>query len=197
SAVMTTPTLWILSENHKSAVKYPKKYIQADSNLDDLRSSLCQHQKFLKDVEPSNIEFFSYDNRNEPLREDMLLKDLTTTDVAPLIIRYPVSDSDIVFRCNLSTRWFRCSFPHSSGLWYLVRAYCHKNFETLQSDVSYDFVYNEQKDNKASGEKLIKNEYQLNVAVLNIKPNEDNERVIHLSIRIEGRKAYNDWELTE
>ena len=47
-------------------------------------------------------------------------------------------------------------------------------------------MYNKQKDNKASGEKLIENEYQLNKAVAKIKPNEDQEREIHLSIRIEG-----------
>lgn len=91
---MAKPTVWILPEGQKSAFKCPKKHIQADSDLDDLRSSLCEHQKFLKDVEPGDIEFFSYDNRNEPLSGDVLLKDLTTTAAAPLIIRYPVSDSN-------------------------------------------------------------------------------------------------------
>jgi len=91
---MAKPTVWILPEGQKRAVQYPKKNIQADSNLDDLGSSLCERQKFLKNVEPGDVEFFSYDNRNEPLRGGTLLKDLTTTDTAPLIIRYPVSDSD-------------------------------------------------------------------------------------------------------
>ncbi|CAG8602839.1 10257_t:CDS:2 [Ambispora leptoticha] len=194
---MATPTLWILPEGHKSPFKYSKEYIQADSDLVDLRSSLCQHQKFLKDVEPSNIEFFSYDNRNESLSEGMLLKDLTTTATTPLIIRYPVSNSNVVVRCNLSTKWFRCDFPHSSGLWYLIRASCQEKFENMPPDVPYYFIYNEQKDNKASGEKLIKTEYQLNMAVSEIEPDEKNKREIHFSIRIEGRKAYGDWELAE
>ena len=90
---MAKPTLWILPEGDESAVQYPKKYIKPDTNLDDIRSSLCEHRKFLKDVEPSNVQFFSYDNRNEPLSGDMLLKDVPTTAAAPLIIRYPVSDT--------------------------------------------------------------------------------------------------------
>ena len=91
---MAKPTLWILPEGDESAVQYPKKYIKPDTNLDDIRSSLCEHRKFLKDIEPSNVQLFSYDNRSEPLRGGTLLKDLTTTDTAPLIIRYPVSDSN-------------------------------------------------------------------------------------------------------
>lgn len=47
-------------------------------------------------------------------------------------------------------------------------------------------MYNEQKDKKASGEKLIENEYQLNKAVSEIEPDEKNKREIHFSIRIEG-----------
>ncbi|CAG8849217.1 3451_t:CDS:2, partial [Gigaspora margarita] len=157
-------------------------HIQADSDLDDLKSSLC---------EPGT-----------------LLKDLTTTYTAPLIVRYPVSNSIlpakqmtnfislqslVIFRCNLSTKWFRCSFPHTSGLWYLVRACCQQKFESLLTDVPYCFIYNEDKDD----EELIENEYQFNIAVSKIKPNEENKREISFSIRIKGRKAYGDWELTE
>ena len=91
---MAKPTLWILPEGKKSAIPCPSKYIKPDSRLADLASRLCEGQKYLEDVEPGDIEFFSYDNRSEPLRGDMLLKDVPTTAVAPLIIRYPVSDSD-------------------------------------------------------------------------------------------------------
>lgn len=182
-------------------------HIQADSDLDDLKSSLCERQNFPKGVEPDRIRFF-YNNRNEPLIAGTLLKDLTTTYTAPLIVRYPVSDSIlpakqmtnfislqslVIFRCNLSTKWFRCSFPHTSGLWYLVRACCQQKFESLLTDVPYCFIYNEDKDD----EELIENEYQFNIAVSNIKPNEENKCEISFSIRIKGRKAYGDWELTE
>jgi hypothetical protein len=36
---MAKPTLWILPKGNECAFKYPKKHIQADSNLDDLGSS--------------------------------------------------------------------------------------------------------------------------------------------------------------
>src|SRR5256885_17161667 len=91
SAIMPRTTLWILPEGRKSASKYPSKHIKPDGDLDDLRNCLCGSEKFLKTVEPSDIEFFSHDNRNEPLGGDILLKDITTTAAAPLIIRYPVS----------------------------------------------------------------------------------------------------------
>ncbi|RIB01578.1 hypothetical protein C2G38_984339 [Gigaspora rosea] len=189
---MAKPTLWIHFEGHADAFKH-SEHIQTDSDLDDLRSSLCERHEFLKGVKPDRIGFFSYNNRNEPLMEDTLLKDLTTTDTAPLIIRYPVSDSHVVVRCNFSTKWFRCSFPHDSGIWYLVRAYCQQNFESLPTDVLYFFIYNKDKNKGSAGEEMIKNEFQLNIAVSKIKPNEENEREINLSIRIEGWFARMNW----
>ena len=46
-------------------------------------------------------------------------------------------------------------------------------------------MYNE-RDNKASGEEQIVNEYQLNKVVSEIELDEKNKREINLSIQIEG-----------
>ncbi|CAG8584331.1 1781_t:CDS:2, partial [Funneliformis caledonium] len=116
----------------------------------------------------------------------MLLKDLITIAIALFIIRYPVLDSDdMIFRIPLIfDTLFVPIIKKSSKL-------CSQTFYTISCTISKRI------NNKASGEKNIENKYQLNKIISKIKPNENNECEIYLSIQIEGRKAYGDWELAE
>ena len=90
---MSRTKLWILPEGRKSAIRCPSKYIEPDSELDDLASHLCKSQKYLKDIEPNDIEFFSYDDRVHPMGMGTPLSNLSTTDSSPLVVRYPLSES--------------------------------------------------------------------------------------------------------
>ena len=82
--------------------------------------------------------------------------------------------------------WYKQPFPHTSGLWYLIRHEAEKKWETLSSGSSkYFFVYSQ--DKKKSEEIEIKNEFALNKTVAKIQPPEGgDERAISLSIRVEG-----------
>ena len=64
---MSRTTLWILPEDRKSANTCPSEYIEPESRLADLASRLCEGQKYLNDIEPNDIEFFSYDDRIQPM----------------------------------------------------------------------------------------------------------------------------------
>ncbi|CAI2197633.1 12340_t:CDS:2, partial [Funneliformis geosporum] len=138
-----------------------------------------------------------YNDRITSLRPDTLINTLNTTASDPLVVRYPLSDSQVVVRCSLSTSWYKERLPHNSGLWYLIRYEAETKWETLSSGNSqYFFVYS--KDKKKSEEEVIKNEFSLNNIVAKIKPSEgSDEREISLSIRVKGKKAYGDWEIGE
>ncbi|CAG8845393.1 84_t:CDS:2, partial [Racocetra persica] len=115
------------------------------------------------------------------------------TGTLPLVIRYPLLTSNIIVRCNLSTLWFKSSFPHTSGLWYLVRNIAKSKFQTLQLEtVQFSFIYNEN-----NGKQQIKNEFQFNKMISKIKPNCEDEREVSISIQVTGRKVYGDWEISE
>ncbi|CAG8776810.1 9821_t:CDS:2, partial [Gigaspora rosea] len=117
----------------------------------------------------------------------------STTDIAPLVVRYPLSTSTVIVRCNLSTSWFKSSFPHTSGLWYLVRNVAESKFQTLRLDtVQYSFIHNEN-----NSKQQIENEFQFNKMITKIKPNCEDEREVSISIQVTGRKAYGDWEIGE
>ncbi|CAG8467125.1 5052_t:CDS:2, partial [Funneliformis caledonium] len=191
--------LWIHVENEPKPDKF--YVMRQQSELDkidliDISPELCKRET-LKDVKPHSLEFFRYGDRINSLPPGTLISTLATTDTDPLVVRYPVSDSQVVVRCNLSTSWYKERFPHSSGLWYLIRHKAEKKWETLSSDNSqYFFVYSQ--DRKKSEEEEIENEFALNKIVKKIQPPENSdERAINLTIRVEGKKAYGDWEIGE
>ncbi|CAG8836031.1 23970_t:CDS:2, partial [Racocetra persica] len=157
-----------------------------------LKPILRERFKVLKNVEPEDVEFFTFNNRINPLPSGTNLNSLSgsTTDTAPLVVRYPLSTSTVIVRCNLSTSWFKSSFPHTSGLWYLVRNVAESKFQTLRLDtVQYSFIHNEN-----NNKQQIENEFQFNEI---IAPNEKGKREVNISIQVTGRKAYGDWEIGE
>ncbi|POG62186.1 hypothetical protein GLOIN_2v643587 [Rhizophagus irregularis DAOM 181602=DAOM 197198] len=187
--------LWVLIENEnpvKLSVKW--KITDPEPDLVDIEPRLCE-KEVLSDVQPERLEFFRYGDRITPICPGTLVSTLNTTDQDPLVVRYPLSDSQVVVRCNLFTSWYKKRFPHNSGLWYLIRHGVETKWENLRNS-QYFFVYSQ--DNKKSEEEQIMNEFALNNIVANIQPSEDSdEREISLSIRVKGKKAYDDWEIGE
>ncbi|CAB4418382.1 unnamed protein product [Rhizophagus irregularis] len=187
--------LWVLIENEnpvKLSVKW--KITDPEPDLADIEPRLCE-KEVLSDVQPESLEFFRYGDRITPICPGTLVSTLNTTDQDPLVVRYPLSDSQVVVRCNLFTTWYKKRFPHNSGLWYLIRHEAETKWENLRNS-QYFFVYSQ--DNKKSEEEQIMNEFALNNIVANIQPSEDSdEREISLSIRVKGKKAYDDWEIGE
>ena len=90
----TSVTLWIFLENTPSAVRFFPELSGDDANLDRLIPHLISHFKVLKDTIPSSISFFTDAEHIQPLRKDLLLKDLETTDEKPLFVRYRLSDDE-------------------------------------------------------------------------------------------------------
>ncbi|GES94168.1 hypothetical protein GLOIN_2v643587 [Rhizophagus clarus] len=178
--------LWIHIENEPRAEKFcvARENPELDEiDLNDISPQLCAIET-LKNVQPSKLDFFRYGDRITPLPPDTLINTLNTTGTDPLVVRYPLSDSQEIY-------------PHNSGLWYLICNEVEKKWETLNSGNSqYFFVYSQ--DKKKSEEIEIKNEFALNKVVGKITPSEgSDERAISLSIRIRGKKAYGDWEIGE
>ncbi|CAG8746666.1 1937_t:CDS:2, partial [Cetraspora pellucida] len=141
--------MWVLLEGKASAVEVDinqNNYMTRSFNLDRLKPILRERFKVLKNVEPEDVEFFTFNDRINPIPPDITLNSLSgsTTATAPLVVRYPLSTSTIIVRCNLSTSWFKSSFPHNSGFWYLVRNVAESKFQTLRLDtVQYSFIHNE------------------------------------------------------
>src|SRR4051794_39480624 len=137
--------LWIHIENEPR----PEKFCVARENseldeidLNDICPQLCAIET-LKNVRSGQLEFFRYSDRITPLRPGTLISTLNTTDQDPLVVRYPISDSQgkyfqsillhllymshayvfflsvVVVRYNLFTSKLQKRFLHTSGLWYL------------------------------------------------------------------------------
>ncbi|CAG8733382.1 2785_t:CDS:2, partial [Dentiscutata erythropus] len=191
-------TMWVLLEGKASAVEVDvdqKNYMTRNFNLDRLKPILKEEFSELQDVARSEIEIFTYNDRTNPLPPDTNLSLLSekVTGTSPLVIRYPLSTSNVIVRCNLSTSWFKSSFPHTSGLWYLVRNIAKSKFQTLRLEtVQFSFIHNEN-----NGKQQIENEFQFNKMISKIKPNCEDEREVSISIQVTGRKAYGDWEIGE
>ncbi|CAG8716486.1 424_t:CDS:2, partial [Gigaspora rosea] len=190
--------MWVLLEGKASAVGVDvdqKNYITRSFNLDRLKPILRETFEDLKNVKPEDTEFFTFNDRINPLPPDITLNSLSesTTATAPLVVRYPLSTSTVIVRCNFSTSWFKSSFSHNSGLWYLIRNVAESKFRTLRLDtIQYSFIYNE------NNSKLqIENELQFNEVIADITPNEKGKREVSISIQVTGRKAYGDWEIGE
>ncbi|CAG8724336.1 129_t:CDS:1, partial [Dentiscutata heterogama] len=91
-------TMWVLLEGKASAVEVDinqNNYMTHSFNLDCLKPILCERFKVLKNVEPEDVEFFTFNNRINPLPLGTNLNFLSgsTTDTAPLVVRYPLSTS--------------------------------------------------------------------------------------------------------
>ena len=196
SSTTTEFTLWTRLEHEREPFEFSVDYTNRAPNLGMLSSLICQHARLQQlNVSPGNVEFFGKYSRNygdgkngsKPPRRT-LLQDLEATDVSPLVVRFPLSNASFVIRCNLSTSWFRESFPHSTGLWYLLCEAAEKKFETLQpAHTEYFFVYTESNTTPGNRQEAqIRNAYQLNTLVEEIQPDNRGRRELSLSIRVEG-----------
>ncbi|CAG8532317.1 10589_t:CDS:2 [Ambispora leptoticha] len=85
--------------------------------------------------------------------------------------------------------WFRQRWPHSSGLWHLVRATVLEHFSSLNSSESFFVV-------KDPVEEII-SEFQFNRVIQKAPTDNNNERQISISIQVKGKKAYGEWDLRD
>ena len=72
----------------------PSGFKSQRPNLNGLKSILQEEFDELKNVTKSDIEFFVDKDRTQSLLSDVALTTLNTTDLSPLIIRYPLSISE-------------------------------------------------------------------------------------------------------
>ena len=87
--------LWIHIENEPRAEKFcvARGNPELDEiDLNDISPQLCAIET-LKNVQPSKLDFFRYGDRITPLPPDTLINTLNTTGTDPLVVRYPLSDS--------------------------------------------------------------------------------------------------------
>ncbi|CAG8647254.1 1897_t:CDS:1 [Paraglomus occultum] len=180
--------LWVLLEGQDDPVKVDA------SAIEDLFGLIPRIKEAFPEkhssIPPGKIQFLSSDNRTQPLRKDTLITSIRTTAMSPLVVRYPFSDCTIVIRCNLSNSWFRQDWPHSSGLWHLLRAAALARFSPLDGS-DFFFVV------KDPVEKEITNEFQFNSVIQDASTDDNNKRQISISIRVKGKKAYGEWDLRD
>src|SRR4051794_36325195 len=100
---MAQNVLWIRLEDKERAYKFPIADGNMSHDLDDIAAELCKkgRLKTLK-IAPEDLQFLGdydrtqYDGDGDgdgrPLRSGIQLQHLRTTDVAPLVVRYPLSD---------------------------------------------------------------------------------------------------------
>ncbi|RIB25674.1 hypothetical protein C2G38_2138678 [Gigaspora rosea] len=197
-------TMLILLEGKKSAVQIDldqTNYKELSFNLDRLTLVLKEEFNELQVVERSDVEMFSLDDFNTltPLHSGTLLTDIITTDISPLVVRYPFSDTSaslvfptvVIVKYRLLQNSDTYEMPHSSGSWILLREAVHKSFEKLQT---CDFYFVSKIN---SEEKKFENEFQFNKLMDRTDSNDKGERYLDLKIQIKGKKAYGDWTLKE
>ncbi|CAG8650937.1 1284_t:CDS:2 [Paraglomus brasilianum] len=193
--------LWIQLENKNRANKYPIS--DGDNrNLDDLATEFCKKGRLqtLK-IDPEDLEFFGdydkshYDNSNSsdgPLSSDIKLQHLKTTAKAPLIVRYLLSDMSIIVNVKLANAQQKIRISHSTGAWKDLLDETEQRYTTLQLDnTNFYFV------DQATKKETINNAFVFFEIVKETKPNNEDEIVLDLIVRIEGKKAYGEWSIKD
>jgi len=84
--------LWILVEGSPRPTQF---LIDSPPNLDDLARNLCKEKKTFENIKLECLEFFNSDDRINSFPPDTLVTNLNTTDASSLVVRYPLSSSEI------------------------------------------------------------------------------------------------------
>jgi hypothetical protein len=163
---------------------------------------LCEHQKFLKKVEPSDVQFLwqKEDGSRTELEGEKLLAELSTTSKHPLIVRYPLSEDIGKSSCRISRIPFcpptyvllrivviKLKFInsptiirllHHTGAWQELQAETKAAYDKLQKGEPY-FVDMETKT-------IFDKEFVFSKTLERTEPNEKGERILNLLVRIKG-----------
>ncbi|CAG8640314.1 18098_t:CDS:2, partial [Cetraspora pellucida] len=189
-----TVTLWVLIENLEDPGKFELDNDHAD--LDSLKTLLLSQSEVLKGIHPpldkTRLQFFIDTERIQKLASSTLLRALETTSEKPLILRYPFSDNRVSIRINLGRPWLVATIPHNSGMWFNSRQRAIDKFDVLKTDPRPHFFFF---NNDTQTE--ITNEYEFNDMVEQISPNDNKVRQVSVTVRVEGMKAYSEWNLSE
>ncbi|CAG8625974.1 9102_t:CDS:2, partial [Diversispora eburnea] len=190
--------MWVLFEGEPSSDELTADITKVP-NLAQFKRILKNEFDILKDVRPSSIVFFNYDDRSTPIPPGTLLQPLadSTTDTKPLVVRYPISDSSIVVNLRFLRNTCECEIPYSSGAWDLLQKEVKDVFKNIASYLENANIIYSINNNSTGKGKLIKNEFLLMKLLKETKPNESNERCLDLKIEIEGKKAFGDWKFKE
>ncbi|RHZ80360.1 hypothetical protein Glove_137g108 [Diversispora epigaea] len=187
--------IWVLLEGSLSAVKL-KADLSKTKDLDDFKYILKREFKKLENIGLQNILFL--DNNNTPIPPDTLLQSLAenTMDIKPLIIRYLISDSNIIINFKFLHNTGECKIPYSSGAWYLLQKEVKKKFKNNNylKNANIIFLINNNSNDKVN---LIENEFHLMTLLKETKSNKSNERILNLKVKIKGKKAFENWKFKE
>ncbi|CAG8653923.1 4416_t:CDS:2, partial [Diversispora eburnea] len=106
--------MWVLLEGSQRAVKLKADLSEA-KDLDDFALILKREFEKLKKVEPEDILFL--DSNNTPIRPGINLKSLSgnSTDENPLIVRYPLSNANVVVNYTFGHKPGKCKIQHTTG----------------------------------------------------------------------------------
>ncbi|CAG8653146.1 8983_t:CDS:2, partial [Diversispora eburnea] len=106
--------MWVLLEGDPNPDKLEADISQV-TDLADFKRILKNEFEPLKNVRPQNIVFL--DSNKQPLRPGIELKSLSenSTDINPLIVRYPLSDANVVVNYTFGHKPGKCKMQHTTG----------------------------------------------------------------------------------
>ncbi|CAI2170752.1 11293_t:CDS:2, partial [Funneliformis geosporum] len=176
-------TVWVLFEGKKSTVEVDldqTNYVTHNLNLDRLKPVLKEEFNELRNVERSDIEFFSYDDHNTltPLCIGTLLIDLVTTYTSPLVIRYSLSNANSFYKAVIIIEY------HIQ----VVPGFCFEKLFKKDEELETCGFYFVVKIN--SKEETIDNEFQFNSLVVRTDSDDRGDRFLDLKIQV--KDIYND-----
>ncbi|CAG8512006.1 7490_t:CDS:2, partial [Paraglomus occultum] len=135
----------------------------------------------LKDITPGNLQVFANNDCSEPLSPGTLLSSLNMTGKSPLVIRYPLSNDNIVAHISFSRSSIGTIVGHTTGAWFVLRAETKENFDRLRNG---DFCFVAAQNNKTIS---IDDVFTSNSLVDNIKSTNQNCS-INFSVQLKGKK---------
>ncbi|RHZ87655.1 hypothetical protein Glove_33g80 [Diversispora epigaea] len=178
--------MWVLLEGKLDAVKL-RADLSESKDLDDFKRILKNEIVLLKNVGPEDILFL--DSNNTPLRPGIDLKSLSdnSTDINPLIVRYPLSNANIIVNHSYGDKHGSAEIPHTSGSLNLLREIVKRKYDLQTEDV---YFFSEETKQE------IINEHNFNILLSRIELNSNNYN-LKLKVKVEGKKSYSDWELKD
>ncbi|CAB5395023.1 unnamed protein product [Rhizophagus irregularis] len=185
--------MWVLLEGDtRPAEVYvdQKNYASREFNLDRLVPILKKEfPKLLQDVRSTQIEFFNNNDRTS-LNCGMTLTNDNTSFENPLVVRYPLSDSNINVKFRHVHKVAYCQIPHSSGSFYLLQREALAKFKDDFAEIETGDIYFENQNNKG-----IESAFHFNTLLKYTDQNGRDQYDLDLKIRIKNRKAYSDWKI--
>ncbi|CAG8586142.1 7019_t:CDS:2 [Diversispora eburnea] len=176
--------MWVLLEGSQRAVKL-KADLSETKDLDDFALILKREFEELEKVRPQDIVFL--DSNNTSIRPGIDLKSLSdnSTDENPLVVRYPLTNANVVVNYSYRHKHGSTEIPHTSGSLSLLKEVIKEKYEDLETKEFY--FLNDKTE--------IRNEYNFNTAVSQTLDGKN--CVFKLKVIVKGKKSYSEWDLKD